>query len=231
MKTALAILTSLVTLLCLVLFLLLTHTGNLWLWKLARAQLPELQGELIKGSTTNGLVFQNPGWVDQDTIFKANRLTLHWQPGMLFGGILDIDELELKNLVIKLPSPDKEQAPSNEKLVLPEIEFPLPITLKKLTLDRGTYEQGEIKEEVTNLLLSADARQSQITIHEFKVEHALGKASLQGKITLSGDYPLSATLDIQPPPPGWQAPAKKSEGDSSRLSDRLPASCQCHSHC
>lgn len=200
MKTALSILTSLVTLLCLVLFLLLTHTGNLWLWKLARAQLPELQGELIKGSTINGLVFQNPGWVDQDTIFKANRLTLHWQPGMLFGGILAIDELELKNLVIKLPSPDKEQAPSNEKLVLPEIEFPLPITLKKLTLDRGTYEQGEIKEEVTNLLLSADARQSQITIHEFKVEHALGKASLQGKITLSGDYPLSATLDIQPPP-------------------------------
>ncbi|WP_448218581.1 autotransporter assembly complex protein TamB [Endozoicomonas sp. 2B-B] len=198
MKTALGILTSLVTLLCLMLFLLLTHTGNLWLWNLARSQLPELHGELVQGSISNGLVFQNPGWVDQDMAFTANRLSLQWQPQMLLEGRLVIDELGLENLLIKLPAPDKAQTPASDGLILPEIELPLPITVKKLTLDKGTYEQGEIKEEVSNILLSSDARQSQINIQEFKVEHALGKASLHGKITLSGDYPLSATVEIQP---------------------------------
>ncbi|MGI9279191.1 MAG: autotransporter assembly complex protein TamB [Endozoicomonas sp.] len=198
MKTTLQV--SLVTLslvLCLVLFLLLTHTGNLWLWNLARSQLPELQGELVKGSIPHGLIFENPGWVDQDMAFTANWLTLQWQPRKLFEGKLVIDELVLENLIIKLPASDTEQAPSNDKIELPEIVLPLPITLKKLTLDKGTYEQGEIKEEITHLLLSAEAQKSLITIHEFKAEHALGQANLDGAITLSGSYPLSAEAAFQ----------------------------------
>ncbi|KEQ18211.1 autotransporter assembly complex protein TamB [Endozoicomonas numazuensis] len=194
------ILIILVSTLCLALFLLLTHTGNLWLWNLARTQLPELQGELIKGSIPNGIVFQNPGWVDQDMAITANWLTLQWQPGMLFEGKLVIDELLLENLAIKLPASDKEQAPSSDKMILPEIKLPLPITLKKMTLDKGTYEQGEIKEAVSALFLSADARQSRININTLRVEHALGKASLEGNISLSGDYPLSAEVDIHPAP-------------------------------
>ncbi|WP_062263858.1 translocation/assembly module TamB domain-containing protein [Endozoicomonas arenosclerae] len=201
MKTALqATLITLVAVLCMVLFLLLTHTGNLWLWNLARSQLPELQGELIKGSIPNGLVFKNPGWADQEMSFTANWLTLQWQPQMLFEGRLVIDDLVLESLTIKLPTSVEEPASSSDRIELPEVVMPLPITLKKLTLDQGIYEQGETKEEVTDLFLSADARQSHIKIHKLHAEHALGKASLEGDITLNGNYPLSAELTVDAAP-------------------------------
>ena len=195
------LLIAIATLLCALLFLILTHTGNVWLWDLARSQLPQLQGELVKGSLPNGLVFQTPGWVDEDRSFTANWLTLQWQPKDLFGGELTINQLAIENLYIRPSDTSKTSEPDDQTSIkLPELSVPIPITVKQLSVDNGRYEQGAFQGDINQVQLSARMQSSLITINTFSAVHSQARAQLSGQIELKNDYPLNLMVDIQPEP-------------------------------
>ncbi|EKE69244.1 translocation/assembly module TamB domain-containing protein [Gallaecimonas xiamenensis] len=115
--------------------ILLTDTGNRWVWALAKDQVPGLAGELVDGNLSRGWHFKNLAFQGEGLSLRLDEISLAWAPSALLDDKLHIQAIDAKGLVVEVaPSEDApSEAPaaaSSQPLVLP-----LMLVLDELSLD------------------------------------------------------------------------------------------------
>ncbi|MDP5291342.1 translocation/assembly module TamB domain-containing protein [Oceanimonas sp. CHS3-5] len=268
---------ALCLLLMLVASLLLTHTGNQWLWGLAKKQVDGLDGTLVSGQLLSGWEFSELAYEQDSLAFRARQVTLDWQLGKVVDGRFWLRRLEAADIDVEIrefaegePEPDAESTPlgaispplnielddiraervnislpgqriswkslqvaarwnqdgmvitgpqmsglrielestgeatadagpanstDRTAITLPEIRLPFPLKIEQLALTDSTLVQNGQLQALSRLALALEGEGSRIRIERLALAHAMADASLTGEVTLSGDYPLSASLN------------------------------------
>lgn len=119
--------------------LLFTHTGNQWLWDLAKRQVPGLSGTLVAGQLGTGWQFAELGYEQDSLAFSARDVTIDWQLGTLFDGRFWLRRLEAADIEVSIRSlPEGEASAEREPLV--DLTPPLRIDLDDIRADRVRIE-------------------------------------------------------------------------------------------
>ena len=110
---------------------------------------------------------------------------------------LSLNEVQANQLKIHIPQNSKtgSSQTDNTPIELPEINLPIPIKLHQLTLTNAHYEQGSISEQFKKLTLSFNGEKTRLSDIQLSVDHAMASASLNGKINLSDNYPLTVAVN------------------------------------
>ncbi|MET4759274.1 translocation/assembly module TamB domain-containing protein [Endozoicomonas sp. NE40] len=192
--------------------LLLTSTGNRWLWQFACEQLPsrfgELQGDL-EGSLLQGWQFRTLSWhrsdLEADLKVDIQQLSFSLSPEHLLRGELFIDQLSIERIGIENLSTrqNKEQETDFSDIEIPSFTMPLPVEIKTLNIRELDYSQrGYSEQEKTwqfqNIGLAARAEKQTFSIQQFEVTHDSASLLASASITLSAPYPVSAQLAFSP---------------------------------
>ena len=190
---------SLLALLILVLVVLAgllgTQPGSRWVLDQVREPLPLALGE-VTGTWLTGL---NLGYVtyEQDgQRYHLENFSFRWQPLALLGGDVSIQSLRARHIEVRLPAaaaPDP--AGADEEFALPDIRLPFGIQLEALELRQIVVEQGETSYVLPSVSAALSARGSELRVHSLSLNAEPYQASLAGRVTLAGSYPLR--LDIQ----------------------------------
>lgn len=84
---------------------------------------------------------------------------------------------------------------------LPKITLPLDISIKEINCEQLRF-VGDTNVLISHLLLQVSTKEQQIQLDNFHVELPQGTLSVQGKATLTGDFPINivanSTLNIPP---------------------------------
>lgn len=83
------------------------------------------------------------------------------------------------------------------KLDLPQIELPLDLVVRRLTLENSSLQLDENRLDVRRLLLAAALRGSRLNIDRFELDAGPITAGLSGKLLLADSYPLTAQLNTR----------------------------------
>ncbi|OXY82371.1 hypothetical protein B6S08_02215 [Oceanimonas doudoroffii] len=135
-RLLLAILIGLCLLLMVLATLLLTHTGNQWLWGLAKRQVPGLEGNLVSGQLLSGWTFSELVYEQDSLAFRANSVSLDWQLGKLVDGRFWLRRLDAADIDVEIRTLPEEQAPKEESEPLTSLSPPLLIDLDDIRADR-----------------------------------------------------------------------------------------------
>ncbi len=156
---------------------------------------------LINQINIQNFNFTIPGTKVSLEAFKASA---RLQDSQLF-----IPEVLADNLHVFLTpqkdSPDDTKASTPEKqatatfdlstINLPEINLPIPISLKQFILTNARFQQGEVDETLKKLELSFNWQATHITSLKLKADQTRASILLDGNIQLSENYPLSLNMD------------------------------------
>ncbi|MHA6964719.1 autotransporter assembly complex protein TamB [Zobellella denitrificans] len=127
-------------LLMLLVSLLFTHTGNQWLWELAKRQVPGLDGTLVAGQLGTGWQFSELSYQQDSLAFSARAVTLDWQLGKLLDGRFWLQRLDAADILVRitaLPEGSDEEEASEPLL---DLTPPLRIDLDEIRADRVRIE-------------------------------------------------------------------------------------------
>ncbi|MEE4378324.1 MAG: translocation/assembly module TamB domain-containing protein [Candidatus Competibacteraceae bacterium] len=180
-------------------FLVATETGLLWGLDLAQRVLPgklsyeQIQGRLIGPLTIRGLRYQ------QDELdFRLKHAEFDWQPVKLLSATLHIDHFRVAGIELQLPPPAPDtEPPDTEPFTLSDIELPVNIHIGDIyisdvqVLPFGT-EQPFV---IAQAKLQATTEDQTLIIQTLAVEVPQGSVTADGRLTPTGDYPLSVALN------------------------------------
>ena len=211
------IITSLLTIVVLcctgVALLLLTSSGNRWLWQLACEQLPpqfgELKGELVEGSLLRGWQFRGISWhrsdLQADLKVDIQQLSLSFSPERLLAGELFIEQLAIERIGIEnhLTSQAKKPEKGFSGIEIPSFTMPLAVEVKTLKISELDYSQQNYSQQkkvwqFRNIGLSARADKQTFSIQHFAVSHESGSVQASASVTLSAPYPVNAEIALSP---------------------------------
>lgn len=108
---------------------------------------------------------------------------------------------------------------SNEPIVLPAVLLPLSVDIQRFTV-KDFKLNGDAPQSVALLDLAATAEGSDVTLSKLVLDVPQAKLDASGKVSLSGDYPLTldAMLDIAMAPLQGHQLALKADGSVATLS-------------
>ncbi|WP_375057948.1 translocation/assembly module TamB domain-containing protein [Zobellella sp. DQSA1] len=120
--------------------LLFTHTGNQWLWGLAKQQVPGLDGTLVAGQLGTGWQFSELSYERDSLAFSARAVTIDWQLGQLLDRRFWLRRLEASDILVRiesLPEGGEDEEPAEPLL---DLTPPLRIDLDEVRADRVRIE-------------------------------------------------------------------------------------------
>ncbi|AEY01576.1 hypothetical protein GU3_09100 [Oceanimonas sp. GK1] len=136
-RLLLGALIGLCLLLMLVASLLLTHTGNQWLWGLAKQQVPGLAGTMVSGQLLSGWEFSELAYEQDSLAFRARQVSLDWQLGKVVDGRLWLRRLEAADIEVEIRDlAESPSEPEQETAALTSLTPPLNIELDDIRADR-----------------------------------------------------------------------------------------------
>jgi translocation and assembly module TamB len=149
---------------------------------------PELSVQKTVGRFYDGAVFKQINYqIDDSSHLSISHLTLSWQAMHLLSGRLVIDKLLLGDVVMT-----QSLATSNgTAVVLPNINMPVVILLKQLSIDSFTLlDQTQNKNQlVSGLELQIKLSGDKLNIPSLSIEYEDNtRLELSGNITLSSQY-------------------------------------------
>ncbi|MBX2885329.1 MAG: translocation/assembly module TamB domain-containing protein [Granulosicoccus sp.] len=127
-------------------------------------------------------------------------ISFDWLPVKLVSGTLDINQLHLSDVTLKLPKVQEQSAAETTSNALPDIALPLSIALNDIVVSNLTvYPPGanapNAPIEISELALSANMTQSDVSIAMLDVTAPQGELHLRGDINTAGRYPMDISLD------------------------------------
>ncbi|GAA3713670.1 translocation/assembly module TamB domain-containing protein [Oceanisphaera sediminis] len=133
----------------------------------------------------------------QTIAWQSLQLAAHWDADAMVITGPNLDGLTLTRLPADAAAStdEKPATAAREPLILPEVVLPFPIRLQDVNLTNSRLIQGEQTQVLKALALNVEGQNSELTIVTAELDHALATVSLDGNITLSGDYPLALALN------------------------------------
>ncbi len=202
-RVGLAFLLLLLALIALLWFAVATQSGTARVLDLAQSQTGgELSWQKASGSLVGPLKFEQlslqPASGQRVEIGSAE---LEWQPRSLLEKKIQLDSLKLDGVEIHLPDADPDAAPPAAKTKLQLIDFELPFAadVRQLLVTNLTlYPAGAAEPvKIDRIALSADGEADRIRLADLQIEMPQGRASMQGEMLSSGDWPTDLTIDWQ----------------------------------
>ena len=158
-------------------------------------QITEVDGRLADQLSLHGLRYENAG-----LIVELDRLTLDWQPWLLWQGLLQINLLELGAISIELPQNSGESSDS-EALRLPQPLLPVAVELTELKINQLSIRRaGAQLFAASDSRLSAQLRGSDIELRELRSRvEPVGPVSAQAKARLLASQVIVEELSLSGP--------------------------------
>ena len=201
--------------------------------QLAVADTAEAQPAEPTGEITLPLAIALDDLSISDTRFQSAAITLQAEQltsSAEWTDTLDIKHLTLNGLTITLPESEPQpQSPmilSYQAPALPEVNIPLSLQASDVKLSNIRVLQGEQEVAALDVALQQTQIQgSQIALRALSVSMAQVNASLDGEVSLSGQYPLNLALVADlPVEQSAQHTELTAEGDLSDLALNISTS-------
>lgn len=177
--------------------LLLTEPGTAWLLRQAPDLLRPMGIELrlaeSRGSLLGRLELSDLQLSVANNRVEAKQLLLQWQPLALAERRLQIDELSLSDVQLRLPPGEQSDA----AVELPDILLPLTLQLDRFELERMRIEQGDSQFSITRTRLAASYDGRQLALAD--LGYAGDGVKLDGSLSIQASAPhaLQAELAVQ----------------------------------
>ena len=194
-------------------WLISTTEGARWLGARAQAFAPALDLRVTDGSLWHGLRVADLRWRDDDRAVGAEALTIDWSPRCLLRGQVCVDALRVTGLWLDLPAEAAAAEPSSApatnplealpaSLTLPTLESPVPVRVERLAVDGLRVQRGDqaLATGIDSLRLSAQVTGQQLQITSLSLEGTAGRARLEARVNMGGDWPLEADWTLEPAP-------------------------------
>ncbi len=248
------------TLVTAIAWLLLTPEGARWSLDQAQQRLPALHIEGVDGHWLSGLELQRVEWRDDTVEVELQNLKFQWQPSALLSGSIDIHRLRISHARVYLLQGETDIVEDDSPLQLPALSLPAVLQLRRVKLDHLELLTGPDRatadtQTLRDLRFAGHWWHHNLRIHQLQLRHALGEASLEGRVSLRDDYPLRARLEarladpvaaLSPEPPQLSLetrgnlreltfnghlgpePALRFEGQAALLDSKLPFMASIH---
>ncbi len=169
---------------------LLTSEGGLqWAYRQAQPHLPgKLQINELSGSLSGPILARQVRYEQADLQVGAARLELRWDPWALFHGEIELDALEIESLALTLPPATTADDPP-AGISLPEIELPLTLQLKRLTIDGVEITRGDNRFDLQQVVLVASLGRPGLRLDTARVVARDFDFELQGSLLPAASYP------------------------------------------
>ncbi|HEY8157323.1 MAG TPA: translocation/assembly module TamB domain-containing protein [Methylobacter sp.] len=171
-------------------------TGSRWLLQTVFSHLPaqvsveSIEGRLLERIALSGLQYKS----DTETVTVKN-LVFAWRPSELFSGTLKIVDLTLNDVNVTVT----QTAPSKPSTfdVNAELRLPVQIVIENLLLTGLTYQQGDERQQLQKLHLTAFTENGRVSIVSLELDAKPLAATATGQIGLGKGFPLTLTADWQ----------------------------------
>jgi len=158
----------------------------------------ELQWQQAAGKFTGPLQILGLQYVQNDGLeVQLGDIAFDWLPSKLARGAVEINQLHLSDVTVKLPETREQSAQDTTSTGLPDIALPLSIALNDILLSNlEVYPAGaDTPIEISEVALSAQMTRSQLSISTLQVSAPQGQLQLAGDITTADTYPMDLSLD------------------------------------
>lgn len=193
-RVGLLILLLLILLFAVLAYATMTHGGMKRLFSLGQSY---AQGELSWGESTGRLV--GPATLndvlyvsDTGASVKIDKARFDWMPSKLLSRTLQIDEIDLNGVAIRLPPPSDTPEKSTEPFELRDLALPLGADIKKVNIENIQLYPHGAKEPIIidSVKLSAGGRDDALKLVELSIAAPQGELSMDGSINTSDDWPV-----------------------------------------
>ncbi|MCP5159478.1 MAG: translocation/assembly module TamB domain-containing protein [Gammaproteobacteria bacterium] len=176
-------------------FAISTETGLNGLLTLAQRVLPgQLSYDKASGRLIGPLHIERFRYADGPLQVALASAELDWQPADLFDFALTVTRLHFTGLELILP-PGAETPPSDEPLVLPDIQLPLTITVVDVQGREIRIQPPGVDPIVVDAVdLKVKTQQDGVQIELLEARSPLGEVRLGGQVNPTGAYPLQLQL-------------------------------------
>lgn len=161
--------------------------GSRWLL----GQVPGLTVEGFDGRLGRRWQAERLLWAQGERRAELSAVELAWRPSCLLRLTLCLERLGAGQVKLDFPPGPEEEAAA--PIRLPELKLPLAVELGEVDLGPVTLNDGEL---LQRLALGADWTATGLEIESLEVQRSDLTLRLQGRLTPSGDWPLSATGDL-----------------------------------
>ncbi|WP_432745676.1 translocation/assembly module TamB domain-containing protein [Methylobacter sp. G7] len=173
--------------------LMSSSSGSRWLLQTVlptQVSVENIEGRLLDRITLTGLHYQS----NTETI-AINRLAFAWQPSQLFSGIVKIVDVTANDININLT--ETTQADPGTFDLNAELLLPLQIAIENLLVTNLSFQQGEHRQHLEELQLSAFTERGRLNIVSLSVNAEPAGLTAQGQMGLGKGFPLNLTADWQ----------------------------------
>jgi len=168
------------------LWLTSTETGLRWTYNLLYDQLPAglnigtLKGNIAGPIKINDLYFEGQGY-----LIEVRQLIIDWRPGSLLGGVIDINQFQINDISVSLPSsPDIEQ----ETSTVPDIQLPWHMKIQGAVVNGLTVNHAKQSITIPQIKLDANSLFSNIDIEKLELINDVGSLRISGNLNPTRDY-------------------------------------------
>ena len=204
-KTLLVLVLLLLIVIAVVCWLTGTDSGFARLSKLANDHVPGLSIDSATGNLVRGVNARSIDYVNDNLHLTASGLNTRWTASCLLANKFCLDELQIDTLEIETyaTATDPSASTRTSAIELPEISLPVAVDVTQATIGSLRFQgAGEVPVQILDdIRLSASADNSSVEIDTLSViynglnEQTIN-ARLQGKVELSGPYPLDMLLQV-----------------------------------
>ena len=205
LKTVLVLVLLFMLVVALVCWLTGTDSGFARLSKLANDHVPGLSIDSATGNLVRGVNARSIDYVNDNLHITASGLNTRWTANCLLANKFCLDELQIDTLEIETyaTATDPSASTRTSAIELPEISLPVAVDVTQATIGSLRFKgAGEVPVQILDdIRLSASIDNSLVEIDTLSVVyHGLNEqtinARLQGKVELSGPYPLDMLLQV-----------------------------------
>ena len=169
----------------------------------------EASGKLAGNLTISGLQYSEENGIDA----RVDSLDFAWTPSALLGLQLDVNQLHVDGIEIRLAEAVDEQEATASSGELPDISLPVGINLDDIVIsDIAIYPPGqETPIEINQVSLAVQMEGSDVSLAKLDVLAPQGEVHLDGSISTRDDYPMDLSVN-------WQAeidPAMPLQGEGT----------------
>ena len=152
--------------------LLFSHTGNVFIWNQMAQRIDALNGELVDGQLLSGWTIENLSWQDELISFNSERVHLSWQLSAILDKKLPIELIEVEQSKLQLssssdaePPPEPELSPAQTK----PLDIPLDITIARINIRNFEFVSPAAAVSLGSLSTDADLLNNQLLLKQTRI--------------------------------------------------------------
>lgn len=178
--------------------LMYTATGSRWLLQALFASLPaQVSVQAIDGCLLERIALTKLKYQDSAATVNIDELVLGWQPAQLLSGLLKINTLNLKKVVLHSHTTEDPATATSHFDVNAPLVLPLAIALDNVLVTDLSIEQDGQMQVLQKVHLSAFTEHDQVKLTNLTVHAQPLHATVTGQIGLGNGFPLGLTADWQ----------------------------------